>query len=148
MSVCECVCMFEHSSRTDVHQTWHAYFLWPESDFRMVKTPEKVPSVRVPARVIPVAQKLGMMQERRQDESCWLQREYYRNEGQNPENVSCVRVPMKVLSVARKISTIEERGQDQSFFLFRRGYYRNRGHNNENLSWVRVPVRMLLWLGN
>jgi hypothetical protein len=64
---------------TDLHQTWHAYSLRPGKDFRSKNS--LMSYVRVPMRVVSVAQKLSMIEKRRQDQSVF-RRAYYRDEDQ------------------------------------------------------------------
>jgi hypothetical protein len=73
-------------------------------------------------RVVPVARKVIMIEERRPDQRRLFRSGDYRNRGQNPKKLSLVRVPMKMFSVARKLSMIDKRRPDQSC-LFGRGNF-------------------------
>jgi hypothetical protein len=80
--------------------------------------------VRFLVRAFPVARKINTIEQWRQDQSCLIRREDYRNKNNNPEQLSKVRFPLKIFSVARIPSTTEERRQNQSC-LYRRGDCRN-----------------------
>jgi hypothetical protein len=67
-------------------------------------------------RVVPVDQKLSMIEEQRQDQICLFQRGDFRNRGQNPEKLSWVRFPVKMVFVAWKLSMTGEWCQGQNCF--------------------------------
>jgi hypothetical protein len=74
--VCSCVHLFLENRYTSLHQTWHAYSLRPDFFFEKVKTPEKLSSCRVLVRVVPVAQKLCMIEQQCQDQSLFWRGDY------------------------------------------------------------------------
>jgi hypothetical protein len=59
-------------------------------------------------RVVAVAWKLSMIEERFQEQSCIFQTGDYRNRGFNPEKLTWVRFSMKMVSVSQKLSMTEE----------------------------------------
>jgi hypothetical protein len=67
-------------------------------------------------KIVSAAWKLSMIEEWRQDQSCFFRKGDYRNKGNNAEKLSWVRVLMKMVSVAQKLSMIERKEQNCLFW--------------------------------
>jgi hypothetical protein len=79
--------MYSYGSRTIIlicTKLLHVYAFREGRDFRNVNIPKRV---RVPMRVVPVARKIRIVEERHQERSYLFRRTGYRNEeGYSPEN--------------------------------------------------------------
>jgi hypothetical protein len=76
-------------------------------DYRKRGQNSKIPSlVRVPVK-IPLARKLGTIEEQGQDQSCVFRQSNYMKKGHNIEKVSWVLPSVKVLSLTGQLSLIQ-----------------------------------------
>jgi hypothetical protein len=73
---------------TNLHRTWHYYFLRPETYVFNRSELRKVSRVRVPFRAVTAAPYLSTLEESCQHRSCLFRRGDYRNKDHNPEKCS------------------------------------------------------------
>jgi hypothetical protein len=144
VGVCMYVCMYVHfyleNRYTDLHQTWHTYFLKPERDIGRSKLRKSVLSSS-PGEGGPCSSETKHDRRTAPWTKLFVSKRRLLKQRPQPRKPVWGSTPGEDL--ARKLGTIEKRRQDQSC-LFRRVDYRNKGQNPENLSWVRVPVKISL----
>jgi hypothetical protein len=94
----------EHAKRTEPRPK----FLFGWGDYRNKgHNPRNLSWVQVPVKMVSGTQKLGMLEEQHQDQSCLFWWGDYGNRSHKPEKLSWVRVPMRMVFVAFKVKSIE-----------------------------------------